>query len=164
MTDEMTKKLRELASDIRGVGETELTMPVQIDSIMRLEGFQRSRCIYFLLEVIAGPIVGPYTTSFDDRALLATWGNWAVLTGPGTAIAEGGLFISPEIINQTLQSIEDSQELILELSHIWLPNSLLRMEENDKEIRKGDVYRLSTRLFRDCYRFVSGLITEKEWL
>jgi hypothetical protein len=164
MNYEIARIIRDITSKIKNAEIPEQTIPVQIDSVMQLEGFQRTRCIYFLLEVIDGSIVGPYTSSFNDRALLAMWGNWSVLTGPGRAISMDGLFTSPEMINQTLTRIEETNELILELSHIWLPNSLLRFEEREKEIRKGDVYRLSFRLFYECYRFIAGMISEKEWL
>ena len=164
MNSETVRIIRDITSKIEKAEIPEQTIPVQIDTVMWVEGFQRTRCIYFLLEVIGGPLVGPYTGSIDDRALLAVWGNWSILTGPGRAFSLDGLFASPETINQTLTSIEEIEELILELSHIWLPNSLLNKEEREKGIRKGDVYRLSFRLFHDCYRFIAGMISEKEWL
>ncbi|UCE47881.1 MAG: hypothetical protein JSW47_20070 [Phycisphaerales bacterium] len=143
---------------------SELTIPVQIDSIKRLDEFQRTRCIYFRVEIEDGPILGPHPVSHDDRALLAAWGSWVVLAGPGRLVDADGLFVSPESIDQTLLSIEETEGLFLDLGYIWLPNELLGLQDRGNDVRKGDVYRLSTPFFRQCYRFAVDMMTEEEWL
>ncbi len=143
---------------------SEQTIPVQIDSIKRLGDFQKTRCAYFRIEVTAGPIAGPYPTFHHDKALLAVWGSWAALAGPGKAIDDQGLFVSAESINRTLLSIEEAEGLYLDLGYIWLPNELLGFQDQDNTIRIGDVFRLPVLLFHQCYRFTADMITEDEWL
>jgi hypothetical protein len=91
-------------------------------------------------------------------------GRWFVLAGPRQSINDGGLFVSSDLINRTLRSIEETEGLFLDLSHIWLPNKLLALKEQNFEVRGGDVYRLTPQLFLQCYRFSSEMITEDEWL
>lgn len=141
-----------------------LSFPVQIDSIMQSGEFQRTRCIYFRVEVAEGLLPGPHPVSHEDEPLIVAWGSWAVLAGPGKALDAQGLFVSSELINQTFQRIEETKGQFLDLGYIWLPNELLNLQDRDKKIRNGDVYRLSTPLFRQCYLFVAGMIAEGEWL
>jgi hypothetical protein len=142
----------------------EPSIPVQIDSIMRLDEFHRTRCIYFRVEIDESPISGPYPVSHEDRILFTVWGNWAVLAGPGQLLDSDGLFSSPELIDQTLLGVDETEGLLLELGYIWLPNELLGLQGQNSEVRKGDVYRISTSLFHQCNRFVMDMITEQEWL
>ena len=143
---------------------SELTIPVQVDSIKSLAEFQRTRCIYVRIEIEGSPVAGPYSISHEDRALLAVSGNWAVLAGPGPLLDADGFFGSPESIELTVLSIEADEELFMDLGYIWLPNDLLGLQDRVKDVRRGDVYRLSTPFFRQCYRFVTGAIAEDVWL
>jgi hypothetical protein len=143
---------------------SEPTIPVQIDSIKRLKGFQRARCVYFRIEASDMPITGSFPVLPRGHALLAAWGSWAVLAGPGKSIDAHGLFRTPESIRRTLQGIEEIEQVFLDLGHIWLPNELLSVQQEGARIMTGDVYRLSLPLFSQCYRFVAEMITEQEWL
>ena len=142
----------------------EPTVPVQIDSIKRLKGVQRTRCVYFRIEVADMPITGSFTAVPSDQALLAAWGSWAVLAGPGTSIDAQGLFTTAESIRRTLHRVEETTGVFLDLGHIWLPNELLSGKHKRDKIMAGDVYRLSIPLFSQCYRFIAEMISEKEWL
>jgi hypothetical protein len=142
----------------------EPTVPVQIDSIKRLKGFQRSRCVYFRIEVADMPITGSFPAVPSDQALLAAWGSWAVLVGPGTSIDAHGLFHTAESISRTLERIEGTEGVFLDLGHIWLPNELLSVQNEGDKVMTGDVFRLSLPLFNQCYRFIAEMISEQEWL
>lgn len=142
----------------------EPTIPVQVDSIKRWAEFQKTRCIYFRVEFPDRPVTGPSPDLYGDKAVLSTWGSWAVLSGPSRSIEAEGLFLLPKSIEQTLLRIEETEGLSLDLAHIWMPNELFDLGNQDKEIRSGDVYRLSTALFRVCYLFAAEMITEDRWL
>lgn len=141
-----------------------LMIPVQIDSIKRMEDFQRTRCIYYRIGFDQGHFSLPFFFSPNDLLLSAMWGNWAVLIGPGNILNTDGFFNSPESISSALKIVDASDNMFLDLCHIWLPNEKLNMRRKNQEIRIGDVYRLSPTLFRQCYCFVAGMITENEWL
>ena len=143
---------------------SEQTIPVQIDSIKRTGEFQKTRCAYFRIEITDGPIAEPHPILYNEKVRLAVWGSWAALMGPDKSIDDHDLFISPESINRTLVSIEETEGLFLDLGYIWLPNKLLALQDRDSEVRNGDVYRLPMQLFHQCYRFIADMITEDEWL
>ena len=143
---------------------SELTIPVQIDNIQHLGDFQRARCNYFRIEFSEGPFTGTYPISYADELRIAAWGSWAVLTGPSIRVDDQDLFLSSDSIRKTFMRIEETKGLFLDLGYIWIPNKLLGAENNIKDIRIGDIYRLSTQLFQKSYLFVAELITEKEWL
>ncbi|MDH4218425.1 MAG: hypothetical protein OEW23_06575 [Candidatus Aminicenantes bacterium] len=143
---------------------SELTIPVQIDNIQHLGDFQRARCNYFRIEFSEGPFTGTYPVSHTDELRIAAWGSWAVLMGPSVRVDDQDLFLSSDSIRETFMRIEETKGLFLDLGYIWLPNQLLGAENKNKDIRIGDVYRLSTRLFQKCYLFVAEMITEEEWL
>jgi len=138
---------------------------VQVDNIQHLGDFQRARCNYFRIEFSEGPLTGTYPVSTGlDELRVTAWGNWAVLTGPTIGVDDLDLFLSSDSIRKTFMRIEETKGLFLDLGYIWLPNQLLGAENKNKDIRIGDVYRLSTQLFQKCYLFVAEMITENEWL
>lgn len=141
-----------------------LTIPVQIDDIKRLKGFQRTRCNFFRIEFSERPFEETYSVSSADKLRLAAWGNWAVLTGPISETSEQDKFLSSESIRQTFLKIEENEEIFLDLGYIYLPNQLLGVEKENHRIGIGDVYRLSIELFQKCYLFVAEMISEKEWM
>ena len=143
---------------------SELTIPVQIDNIQNIGDFQRTRCNYFRIEFAAEPFAGTYPVSHSDELRIATWGSWAVLTGPSVGVDASDLFLSADSIKKTFMEIEENEGLFLDLGYIWVPNQLLGTENEIENIGIGDVFRLSTRLFQKSYLFVAELITEKEWL
>lgn len=143
---------------------SEPTVPVQIDSVKWMEHFQRARCMYFRVDFADVPMPPSFTLPYEAQGLLVIWGNWAVLSGSSQSKDPQGLFVSPELISQTLQNIEAMEGQFLDLSYLWLPNELLLPQGRNADIITGDVYRLSLTLFYQCYRFVTDTITEAEWL
>jgi hypothetical protein len=140
------------------------SVPVQIDSIKSYEGFQRTRCAYFRIELAEGPLAATYPAANEDQLQIATWGSWAVLSGPSKRVLDGDYFTSPESIELTLERVEETEGLFLDLGYVWLPNDLLGPQHRDGKARHGDVYRLTTELFHKCYLHVAGMIGNEEWL
>jgi hypothetical protein len=144
---------------------SKLTIPVQIDSIKRSPGYERTRCIYYRVEVEEGYIVRKTRYLLSASAFFAAGVSWAVLSGPDWVDEVNyPFFTSPELITQTMNSIYSSDKLSLELGYIWIPNRLFDEGFRGELVHEGDVYRLSMPYFLHCYRFVSEKITEESWL
>lgn len=148
----------------RGTAASRLTVPVQIDSVKWQEKFQRTRCVYYRIEFEDGLILEPGSVGGEQKTLLATWGSWAVLVGPGRPLSATGLFSSPELIDEALAYIEETEGLFVDLGYIWLPNELLGLRDQKDSARRGDVYRLSMPLFSQCHRYAMDRLAEQEWL
>ena len=129
-----------------------LTVPIQIDSIKDIRDFENTRCIYFRVEIAESELeeASHFEGWEDDNLLLI--GHWAVLTGPIGNQAGTNKFTSPDLITNTFDKIYNHPELNLELCHFWVPNQLIAHFKPVKEIRCGDIYRLSARLFNLCHR------------
>jgi hypothetical protein len=141
----------------------EQTLPVLVDHFMSQEGFNKVRCVYYRVEAARGPGAWPRPTG-DAASNLASWSDWAILTGPDPSLSKSGLFDSPDIIDRTFESLEKSDERFLDLAHIWIPADLFDPGSGAEPVRKGDVYRISFRLFAECYRLVTEAAGEEEWL
>jgi hypothetical protein len=139
------------------------TVPIQIDSIKRHEEFQRTRFIYFRIEIEDWFDLGPHP-ELISMGLDNLFGGWAALSGPLGHDSSDELFINSDLINQAFQTIEGSRNLNLELGYIWLPNDFIFLEEKYENIRKGDIYRIPLQGFYECYKLVAGIITDTEWL
>jgi len=141
------------------------TIPVRIDSVKQIGEFQRTRCIYYRVEFDDMLLQGPFSLSMQDTNLrieFANW-NWAVLSGSMNDFDEKNLFDSSQAINQIFQTIEEFDEIFLDLGHIWLPNDMPALVSQNNKICIGDVYRLSARVFYRCYLLASERIKENEW-
>lgn len=140
------------------------TIPIFIDSIKTLGGFQRTRCVYFRVEDLDGPISWPIGSPEGDSSVMLAWGSWAVIAGPRDGRKKDKVFDSIEAIEDMFESIEGSDRLSIELSHLWVPNTLLSAPAGQSSDNMARVYRISPELFRVCYRFSADLIDEGEWL
>ncbi len=142
-----------------------LTIPVQIDSIKRTAGNEKARCIYYHVEIEPGYVLRRTRFLLSSGALFAAGVSWAALAGPDLAGAgDNPLFLSPELISQTLAGIDADEHLSLELGYLWVPNAKLDPGFPGEPIHEGDIYRISLPYFLHCYRYVTEKITEEEWL
>lgn len=140
------------------------TIPLQIDSMKSIGDFQRARCVYYRVEFVDGPSREIFIM-INGVVQLAAWGQWAVLSGPSyPSSTDESFFDTSSLINETFQTLEETEGLFLDMGHIWLPNELLNIQSKETSIRSGDVYRIPFPLFRHCYRFVMDTIKEEEWL
>jgi len=142
-----------------------LTIPVQIDSIKEMEDFQRTRCIYYRVELEDGYVFRKTRYLLQSSAFFAAGVSWAALAGPVLVNGkEEELFLSPDAISKTIDSLHDNEKLSLDMGYLWIPNSMFQKAARGVPIREGDVYRLSLPYFRYCYRFTLGKISDEEWL
>lgn len=140
---------------------TNLAIPVFIDSVKDSKDFENTRCIYYRVE-------------FDDRLFkvsqkflpgnLEVMGTWSILTKPFKKRDRRKFFYSKELITGTLKKIEDDDRYFLEIGNIWIPNFLVLQNKKKEDIKQGDVCRISKELFNLCYGFVAGFIKESEWI
>lgn len=136
------------------------TVPIMVDSVMRMDDFQRTRCAYLRVEHTRQPIAISHRPGGKDSPLLIAWGTWAVVSGP----AEFNRFLSRNLIESTLDRLEADEQFFFDLGHLWLPNQLMDGISSGKKILGGDLYRASTGLFDVCYRFSAGQLSEPEWI
>jgi hypothetical protein len=141
-----------------------LTIPVQIDSIKEMEAFQRTRCLYYRVELEDGYVFRKTRYLLNSSAFFAAGVSWAALAGPmlveGT---ENELFSTQDLISRTIASLHANEKLSLDLGYLWVPNSMFQKAARGIAIRPGDVYRMSLPYFRYCYRFTMGKISEEDW-
>ena len=142
-----------------------LTIPVQIDSMKELEQFPRTRCIYYRVELEDGYVFRKTRYLLSSSAFFAAGVSWAALAGPVLVDGrENSLFLTPDLITRTIDSLHANEKLNLDLGYLWVPNSMFQKAAPGLTIRDGDVYRLSLPYFRYCYRFWLGKIPNEEWL
>ncbi len=142
-----------------------LTIPVQVDSGQSSTDSQGARCIYYRVEVEEGYVLRKTRFLLNSRAYFAAGVSWAALAGPEGSITEMDLlFLTPELITKTMDSLHANDHLFLELGYIWAPRVLLEPGFPGEPIREGDIYRLSMPYFLHCFRFVNGKISEDEFL
>lgn len=166
------------------------SIPIQIDSVKRLEGFQRTRCVYFRIDNASwiqseslqflrrtrNPILALFSRllfrgknspllwqSGDQGALAVPWRTWSVLVSPSQTIDKGGLFLSSDSIDRTFKEIGANQKLSMDTGHFWIPNELIKVG-TEQEPRVGDIFRVSLEMFSACYRFIEGSMDEDAWL
>lgn len=142
-----------------------LTIPIQIDSIKKMEEYERTRCIYYRVELEDGYVFRKTRYLLSSSAFFAAGVSWAALAGPVLIDGkENDLFLTPDLITKTINSLHDNEKLSLDLGYLWVPNNMFEKAAHGEAIREGDVYRLSLSYFRYCYRFAMGKIPQEEWL
>lgn len=142
-----------------------LTIPVQIDSIKEMEDFQRTRCLYYRVELEDGYVFRKTRYLLSSSAFFAAGVSWAALAGPVLLDGvEHELFLTADLITRTITSLNGNEKLSLDMGYLWVPNSMFQKAAPGVSIRAGDVYRLSLPYFRYCYRFTMGKIPDEDWL
>lgn len=144
--------------------QREPMVPVLVDSAVQPGDSQRIRCVYFRLDLSDETTTFYYGADRFKQARFALQGNWAVLVGSQQDKDIENTFATPEGINRTLMEVYETEGLDLDIGYIWVPFDLVRSVAKSSEIRMGDVYRISLRLFGVCYRFTTERISEEEWL
>lgn len=132
-------------------------VPVFVDDVKNLPGFEMARCAYFLIEC-EDPTPGLGLTLEDRSFPLLTVGLSAVVHRP----IDGGLFDSPEQIDALFDLIEREDALRVDSADIWLPNFLLRYGGQRQE--RAQAYRLGLPLFSAAYQHWDGRLSEESYI
>lgn len=137
--------------------EVSVKVPIVIDDVKRLRTFPMSRCIYFSIEC-DNPSPG-WTLSIRNRKIPFLLNG---LSGIITEPIEGGLFHTPDKLEQLFEHIEkDSNKgVYVDTNDVWLPNSVF----DHKNLKPGSVYRIPFSFFHAAYGFRNQIISQKELL
>ncbi|GAB5440081.1 MAG: hypothetical protein Fues2KO_04300 [Fuerstiella sp.] len=126
-----------------------VSVPVVVDDVKDIEDFPMSRCEYFTVETIDLPPTWSLRINDDDGTVLPL-GISGVICSP---IGSTDYFHSPILIDETISAFETEESSAFESEYLWLPNKLLQQSKRRDAVRRGDVFRLSERLFRECLAF-----------
>jgi hypothetical protein len=134
--------------------DDEPTIPVIVDSVKRSRGFAMTRCAYFSIQC-DGPAPDCDLGIRGARLPILMIGLGGIVHRP----MQGDRFETVDKLQDLFDRIEGVQGLYVDQDDLWLPNTLLG-EEGPK---RGEVFRVSIRLFEAAYRFRNGAIGQEEF-
>ncbi|WP_321403034.1 hypothetical protein [Maridesulfovibrio sp.] len=127
------------------------TVPVAIDSVKKIDGFEMARCTYFVIQAEQ-----PHPISLgivDTRIPLMLLNFIGVVLG--SPESENGLFESPEAIQGLIDYVEfEDSPYLVDTEDIWLPISCL---ENVGDVFRGAIFRVGFDLFLTALQFRQSL-------
>lgn len=131
-------------------------IPVLVDDVKRLEGFEMARCTYFTVEAAAA--VDDWVAGLRARGSpFLILGISPVLHRPDL---EEARFQSAEQVDRLFSAIEEVEGLLVETAHIWLPNFLLPGGSRER----GEILRVAFGLFQKALLFQQELIGPERFL
>jgi hypothetical protein len=136
-------------------GEKDMkSVPIMIDSVKNIKGFQMTRCTYFSIESDTPSL--DWILQIGDQIIpFMLIGLSGIITKP---IGADPYFNSIQLIEDLFDAIEKKPNLYVDINSIWLPNFLF---ESDLRVR-GQVYRAKEKLFIAAYQYQVGEISLKE--
>jgi hypothetical protein len=131
-------------------------IPVIVDDIKRLNGFDMTRCVYFHID--CEDTLDPWLLGLGGTEVpFLMLGLSGIIMQPMSGRSE---FESPQDIEQLFSFIEglrrqerDEAHLNVEIADMWLPNGVMQRRG---EILRGDVYRVDLVLFESAIAFTAG--------
>jgi hypothetical protein len=139
-------------------------IPVIIDDVKRLDGFDMTRCVYFHIE--CEDTLDPWVLGVNGmQTPFLMLGLSGIIIQP---IDGGNVFTSPQQLEELFSFIEglrregrDEAHMNVEIADVWVPNRMLGME---REAARGDVYRVDLDLFQSAMAFTSGRLNYEAFL
>jgi hypothetical protein len=131
-------------------------IPIIIDDIKQLDGFDMTRCVYFHIE--CEDTLDPWVLGVGGtQTPFLMLGLSGIIIQP----IEGGIvFTSPQQLEELFSFIEglrredrDEAHMNVEIADVWLPN---RMLGEQRRVARGDVYRVDLDLFQSAMAFTAG--------
>lgn len=145
-------------------GKTVMTIPVFIDDVKRIKGFEMTRCVYFQIE--GEDSLNPWQLSRDGEQIsFLMVGLAGIILTPLDGSPQ---FTNPKQIDELLRFVESRRvdrgdsELNVELADLWLPNSAL--PQGGIEVSRGDLLRIGHRLFHLAFAFRDGRLELADFL
>lgn len=133
-------------------------IPVLVDDVKVLGEFRMTRCTFYGIEASAA--VHDWVADLRERGVpFLLFGLSAALHRP---VGEARRFGSPEQVDRLFATIEDTQVLLVETEHLWIPNFLFA-EVAKRSPGRGDVYRVSEDLFRKALQFQREVISAERF-
>lgn len=131
------------------------TIPLIVDDIKNYENIQFTRCIYLTIE---SDVPLPNWRLHYKNEILPFFmlGLKGIIYRPLTPLGsvERDIFRSSKDFEELYTGIEADEDFYIGMDEIWIPNSIFRNTQ-----RRGELYRIDSGLFHDCYKYTQGLIT-----
>lgn len=149
-------------------GRNSPDIPVLIDDVKTLDAFAMSRCTYFSIDAEAA--VDDWVTLLRSRGIpFLIMGVSTVIHRPEVDVLSFG---TPDQIDSLFNRIEQTDDLIVETGHIWLPNEMFddyrkrgkHRTNTTGSMARGAVWRISFDLFRQALRFERDLISSDQFI
>lgn len=138
-------------------------IPIIIDVVQRLDGFDMTRGLFFTIEATAA--VDDWVASLRARQVpFLLLGISPVLLRPELETAR---FTAADQIEQLFNAVEAHEGLLVETAHIWLPIELFEVDSDwdlvpdtkGSSARRGAVWRVSLELFQAALQFQRELLS-----
>lgn len=132
-----------------------VSIPIMIDDVKKSNSFQMSRCTYFS---IASNL--PSTEITQDPVLKIPSfmiGFTSLICYP---MGHSKLFDKSEEISNLFEAVEKVEGLYVDINDIWLPNFVL----DEKNRKRGRVFRILPELFKLAYDYQNGVISDDEFI
>ncbi|MEA3211689.1 MAG: hypothetical protein QOE70_4746 [Chthoniobacter sp.] len=138
--------------------DPESTVPLIVDSITSSEEFDMARLIFFYID--AEESLDQWWLGLDGESIpFLMLGLAGIIVVPDG----GDEFTNPQQIRDFFDRIETlpNREMRVETGDVWVPRSLLTARY--ETAARGDVFRVSFRLFGDSYSFRAGRIDREKF-
>ena len=145
-----------------------LHMPVLVDAVRHLDGFNMTRCTFFTVE--AATSTEDWVALLRERSIpFLLFGVTAVIYRPNLQETR---FTSPEQLDMIFDAIEDVEGLVVETAHVWLPNFLFEVGDHldmpanahKSTVERGAVWRVSLGLFQRALQFQREVISRPDFV
>jgi hypothetical protein len=144
-----------------------LDIPVLIDDVKSLDGFNMTRCTFFTIDAEAA--VDDWVALLRGRGIpFLLMGLSALIHRPEVDVRR---FSESDQIDSLFNRIEQSGGLVVESGHIWLPNEMFGMygketkhrSPNDPAVQRGAVWRISVGLFQMALQFEREVFSSEQY-
>ncbi len=130
------------------------TIPLIVDDVKDLPDFPMTRLNYFSVETLDYLSELMISHSSLEMPVIVI-----DLQGVITSTRDHSIFSSKELIQSLIDSIDDTEELFVDINDVWLPNIILR-----KKLERGDLIRIPKELFRLALAYRSDNMPYKDFL
>lgn len=144
-------------------------IPALVDDVKRLGAFEMTRLLFFTIDA-TGTMEDWVSYLRVQQIPFLLFGLTAVIHRPNLKSVK---FITADHVNGLFNGIEDSEGLLVETEHLWLPNFLFEDEGGRWKMgsggegsagARGDVWRVAYDLFQQALRFRQEHIGRSQFL
>jgi hypothetical protein len=130
-------------------------VPVVVDDVKRYGKFRMTRCTYFTIECDVPS--SNWVLGLEKKSIpFLLIGFSGLIIRP---TGDGPFFESPDSIEKLFNTVESHPSLYVDINDFWLPNHLFQEPH-----RRGQVYRVGSKLFHLAYLYREERISEGQFL
>ena len=134
-----------------------ITVPVQIDDVKNLRGFEMTRCTYYSIACDV-PTPAALDGVRGKRVPFLAMGLSGVIYKP---LGRARLFKTARQIREIFAAIEGSDGLYVDVDDLWIPNAAFEGTPEEHRVR-GAIFRVSPEVFRMTADYRVGRIASKD--